>query len=70
MGVSKDKKRMAVSFVTVFAMAFTMIVASASSVFATQAYNFEFSRVNRMLKSHTADGEAMFPLQIAGGSNS
>ena len=56
MGVSKDKKRMAVLFVTVFAMAFTMIVASASSVFATQAYNFSFRIQPRQQNAQESHG--------------
>lgn len=42
MKVSKNKKRMAMSFVTVFAMAITMLVASSVNTFAVSDTGFSF----------------------------
>lgn len=42
MYTTKHKTGMVASVIMVFAMAFTMLVASASSVFATSAYDFHF----------------------------
>lgn len=56
MFTAKNKSGMAMSVVMVFAMAFTMLVASASSVFATQAYNFHFR-----VEAHQANGHEPSP---------
>lgn len=54
MYTTKDKTRMAVSVIMVLAMAFTMLVASVSSAFATSSYAFHF-RVNpRQANGHEA----------------
>ena len=42
MGVIKDRKSRAISLIAVIAMAFTVLMGSASSVFATQAHDFSF----------------------------
>ncbi len=42
MGVIKDRKSRAISLIAVVAVVFTVLMVSASSVFATQAYDFHF----------------------------
>lgn len=56
MFTTKNKSGMAMSVIMVFAMAFTMLVASASNVFATQAYNFHFR-----VEAHQANGHEPSP---------
>ena len=42
MGVIKDRKSRAISLIAVVAVVFTVLMVSASSVFATQAHDFSF----------------------------
>ena len=52
MKVSKNKKRMAMSFVTVFAMAITMLVASSVNTFAVSDTGFSFR-----IPAHQGNGQ-------------